>query len=239
MTASTHHAHSSLIMNPPVISPEVQALRPDFAALSIVVDGARNLPSDPFCSEKLHMASTQGAPAWGQEHLESWREAYRAFGAKPQRTPSSAEALRKRVQRDGSLPPINAIVDLYNAISLQFSLPVGGEDAAAYVGTPRLVIASGDEPFDTTQNGAPATEIVEAGEVIWRDDVGATCRRWNWRQGIRTRITEDSTRMWFILERLDPMSMTALAQAGEELLEGLRRLSPALVATTQLIGRTS
>ena len=60
------------------------------------------------------------APAceWREAHLEAWRDAYRAFGAKPQRTPCSAEALLRRVQREGTLPRINAIVDLYNALNV-------------------------------------------------------------------------------------------------------------------------
>ena len=160
---------------------------------------------------------------------------YRAFGAKPQRTPCSVEALRKRAQRDGTLPPVSAVVDLYNAVSLRYALPIGGEDADAYAGTPRLVVAQGGETFDTAQNGEPKSEVIDHGEVIWRDDHGATCRRWNWRQGVRTRITDDSTAMWFILERLDPMPIPALLQAGDELIAGLKRLSPSLQASSVLL----
>lgn len=71
-------------------------------------------------------------------------------------------------------------------------------------------------------------EAPEAGEVIWRDDVGVTCRRWNWRQGSRTQITEESEDMWFVLERLDPMPVEALQDAGRMLVGGLRRISPDL-----------
>jgi DNA/RNA-binding domain of Phe-tRNA-synthetase-like protein len=222
-------------MYSPLISPEIYAMRPDFAALSISVAGARNAPGDQDCAEQLRLACTDGGPEWMEAHLEAWRDAYRAFGAKPQRTPCSVEALRKRALRDGVLPSVNAVVDLYNAISLRYGLPIGGEDAHAYAGTPRLVVAGGVEPFDTAQNGEPRTEIVDAGEVVWCDDLGATCRRWNWRQGVRTRITEDSTAMWFILERLDPMPIPALLQAGEDLIAGLKRLAPSLEATTRLL----
>ena len=224
-------------MNPPVITPGIYALRPDFAALSILVTGARNGPSDPYGAEQLRLACEAQEPEWAEVHLEAWRDAYRAFGAKPQRTPCSVEALRKRAQRDGALPPVNAVVDLYNAISLRYALPIGGEDADAYAGTPRLVVAQGDEAFDTAQSGEPKTETVDPGEVIWRDDRGATCRRWNWRQGLRTRITDESTAMWFILERLDPMPIPALLQAGDDLIAGLKRLSPSLQASSLLLQR--
>jgi len=224
-------------MNPPVIAPEIYALRPDFAALSILVAGARNGPSDPFGAEQLRLAYEAQEPEWAEAHLDAWRDAYRAFGAKPQRTPCSVEALRKRAQRDGTLPPVNAVVDLYNAISLRYALPIGGEDADAYAGTPRLVVGQGCEAFDTAQNGELKAEMIDPGEVIWRDDHGATCRRWNWRQGVRTRITDDSAAMWFILERLDPMPISALLQAGDDLIAGLKRLSPSLQASSLLLHR--
>lgn len=215
----------------PAIAPEILVLRPDFRALSILVEGAANAPSDAQSIDLLAAACRDmNAAPWAEGHLNAWREAYRGFGAKPQRTPCSAEALRKRCERGGSLPPANAIVDLYNALSLRYAIPIGGEDAAAYQGRPRLIRAIGTEAFDTMSDGQPKREIVDAGEVVWCDDEGVTCRRWNWRQGSRTRITEGSTSLWFVLERLEPMPLEALAEAGEALVSGLRRLSPTLTA---------
>jgi DNA/RNA-binding domain of Phe-tRNA-synthetase-like protein len=82
----------------PTIDPAIWQLRPDFAALSIVVRGGRNAPSAGNDDWR-----PTAPPPWAQPHLEAWREAYRAFGSKPQRTPCSAEALRWRVERDGRL----------------------------------------------------------------------------------------------------------------------------------------
>ncbi|MDT1028467.1 hypothetical protein RNH99_31240, partial [Pseudomonas paraeruginosa] len=75
--------------------------------------------------------------AWAVAHLAAWAATFRRFGAKPQRTPGSAAALRKRALRDGRLPGIDPVVDLYNAIRVQFAFPAGGENLAAYAGTPR------------------------------------------------------------------------------------------------------
>ncbi|HCN46571.1 MAG TPA: hypothetical protein DIT18_13705, partial [Pseudomonas sp.] len=151
---------------------------------------------------------------------------FRRFGAKPQRAPCSAEALRKRFQRDGRLPGIDPVVDLYNAISLEYAIPVGGENLAQYQGAPRLVIAEGSEAFDTLKDGAPYSESPEPGEVVWRDDLGVTCRRWNWRQGVRTRLDEHAQQMWFVLESLPQMPLQALQEAGERLSDGLRAMMP-------------
>jgi DNA/RNA-binding domain of Phe-tRNA-synthetase-like protein len=132
----------------------------------------------------------------------------------------------KRVERDGSLPSVNAVVDIYNAVSLRHAVPVGGENVAAYVGLPHLVRASGNEPFETIQSGVAAIETPEPGEVVWRDERGVTCRRWNWRQGTRTRIEATTSDMWFVLEALDPMPDVALMRAGSDLIAGLRLLAP-------------
>jgi DNA/RNA-binding domain of Phe-tRNA-synthetase-like protein len=206
----------------PSVDGSVWELRPDFVALNIVVRNGRNEAS----RAEAAVVSPPPPPAWSDAHLDAWREAYRAFGAKPQRTPCSAEALRRRVDRDGALPPINAIVDRYNAISLRYALPVGGENLAAYVGSARLVRARGGEPFETTRDLAPHVEDVAAGEVVWRDDRGVTCRRWNWRQTTRTRLDVDTTEMWFVLERLAPMPLDRLDEAGAELVRAIRELAP-------------
>lgn len=220
----------------PRIAPEIFALRPDFMALSIVVEGASNTASTAFSRAQLASAAgSLGSAPWAEAHLNAWRETYRAFGAKPQRTPCSAEALRKRCERDGTVPASNAVVDLYNAVSLRFAIPVGGEDAASYVGSPQLVRATGAESFDTMADGQPKLETVETGEVVWRDNLGATCRRWNWRQGTRTRITEASTSLWFVLERLEPMPTETLLTAGKELVEALQQEGLSRVFTLILL----
>ena len=66
--------------------------------------------------------------------------------------------------------------------------------------------AAGDEEFDAGDPPAP-------GEIVWRDDLGVTCRAWNWRQGVRTRITETSTRVYFLLEAIEQEGALVLGQA--------------------------
>ncbi|WP_280566875.1 B3/4 domain-containing protein [Chromohalobacter sp. 296-RDG] len=221
----------------PSIDSGVSRIAPGFRALSISVEAAQIVDTD-IASEALSRACrslAKGDVAWAKAHSSAWAEVFRAFGAKPQRTPCSSDALRKRVLRDGSLPSIDPVVDLYNAISIEYALPVGGENIAAYVGEPSLVIAKGTESFDTMKDGAVAYESPRNGEVVWRDDIGVTCRRWNWRQGIRTRLSADATRMWFILESLPAMPLDALDEAGDRLVQGLRHMMPDAVIDTRLI----
>jgi DNA/RNA-binding domain of Phe-tRNA-synthetase-like protein len=221
----------------PILDPQIADIAPGFRALSISVEAS--VIEHPQVSadflEKACKSLVADSPVWADRHMVAWANTFRLFGAKPQRTPCSAEALRKRVLRDGSLPSIDPIVDLYNAISIQYAIPVGGENYDAYIGVPRLTIADGTELFETTKDGSAANESPEKGEVIWRDDHGVTCRRWNWRQGTRTRLDSNTKRMWFILESLPDMPMDALIAAGAELSRGLRQMMPDAKIESQLI----
>ncbi len=196
----------------------VFALRPDYRVLLLAMSGI-----DPVDSEAALVAaeaSLPDVPADQLPHIAAWREAYRAFGAKPQRTRNSAEAL---IRRAGSgLPRVNPLTDIYNALSVQHRIPIGGEDLDKYVGAPRLIRATGEEPFETTTSGEVVVEHPVAGEVVWCDDAGVTCRRWNWRQTPRTALTEDTTTALFILDALAPFTDDELQQVASELIAALR-----------------
>ncbi|MCP9952257.1 hypothetical protein LUW76_27400 [Actinomadura madurae] len=112
-----------------VVDEAVRELRPDFAVLVMVAEGMENGPGDQVGEEWL-AAAARKADA-GDPHVEAWREAYRAFGAKPQRTRPSVDALLRRAD---ALPSINRVVDAYNAVSVEYALPIGGEDLDAYQG---------------------------------------------------------------------------------------------------------
>ncbi|WP_396446441.1 B3/4 domain-containing protein [Actinomadura sp.] len=209
----------------------VLELRPDFAVLVMTAEGLVNGPGDQV--SQAWLADAAGKADAGDPHVEAWREAYRAFGAKPQRTRPSVDALLRRAN---ALPSINKVVDAYNAVSVEYALPIGGEDLDAYRGPARLVRAAGDEPFDVIAGGEPAVEHPDAGEVVWRDDAGVTCRRWNWRQCVRTRLTEDTENGLFLLERLEPYPVERLAEAGDRLAERLREIAPDVRIESRLIG---
>jgi DNA/RNA-binding domain of Phe-tRNA-synthetase-like protein len=218
------------------IDAAVARLRPDFMALALLVSGVRNGPSAPETEAWLADAEAFArSEAAIPPHLAAWQLAFRAFGAKPQRTASSVDALWQRA-RKGALPRVNWLVDLYNAVSVRHVLPVGGEDADRFAGALRLVRAAGDEPFDTMKDGAPAVDRPEPGEVAWTDDMGVTCRRWNWRQGTRTRLVDGTTRVLFLLEALEPYSVEALEAAGRAIVEPLLHRQPDVVIERRLLG---
>ena len=221
------------------VEPAVFALRPDYRAMLLAVDGLVPGPSDEATDTLLRLAEQEALDAVGERspeelpHVAAWREAYRAFGAKPQRTRNSLEALLRRVP--AGLPRVNRLTDVYNAVSVRHLLPIGGEDLTRYVGPPRLTRANGDEGFETTAGGELVVEHPDPGEVVWGDDVGVTCRRWNWRQTRRTQLGDETTTALFILDALDPMSDEALADAADDLLGQLAATTPTLRAARRLL----
>ncbi|MGF0173518.1 B3/B4 domain-containing protein [Streptomyces sp. Marseille-Q5077] len=214
------------------VSDEVRALAPGFTHVAVEAHGLVNGPSTAASSELLDEAARRlagrldGRAPHEDPHMAAWREIYTAFGSKPSRTRNSAEALAKRALSEAGLPRINLLVDVYNAISVAHLVPVGGEDVDHIEGGMRLVRATGEEDFVTVAGGEEVVEHPDAGEVVWRDDAGVTCRRWNWRQGPRTRLTEDSVSGIFLLETLSPMPVAEAEQAAAELAELLEKFSP-------------
>ncbi len=208
----------------------VFALRPDYRAMLVAVDGLTPGQVDQSSDELLLAAKQATAellrnqPVDQIPHVAAWREAYRAFGAKPQRTRNSLEALLRRSAT--GLPRVNPLTDLYNAISVLHQIPLGGEDLHRYTGLPRLIRATGTEPFDTVANGNEVVEHPEPGEVVWCDDAGVTCRLWNWRQARRTQLKDDTTAALFILDALDPITDEDLHAATDDLISHLTRLGP-------------
>jgi DNA/RNA-binding domain of Phe-tRNA-synthetase-like protein len=203
------------------------------------VDGLVPGPSDSTSEWLLQAAESAARQALGDRpverllHVAAWREAYRAFGAKPQRTRNSLEALLRRAA-DG-LPRVNRLTDLYNTISVLRQIPFGGEDLTRYTGPARLVRATGAERFDTVAGGVIAVEHPEPGEVVWCGDTGMTCRGWNWRQARRTQLTEETTTALFILDALDPITDEALLAATADLITHLARLGPDVRTAHRLI----
>ncbi|THA26915.1 hypothetical protein E4198_21630 [Streptomyces sp. RKND-216] len=221
------------------IDAAVFALRPDYRSLVVVAEGLRPGPSDETGERHLAAAEKRardllgGLPPEEHPHLAAWQEAFRAFGAKPRRTRPSAEALLRRL--DDGLPRIDRLTDVYNAVSVAHLVPLGGEDLDHYRGPARLVRADGSEPFEVVAGGEPTVEHPRPGEVVWRDDAGVTCRRWNWRQCARTRLTHETTRAFFVLDALGAMTDDALHAAGEALVEALADGSPGAAFASRVV----
>jgi DNA/RNA-binding domain of Phe-tRNA-synthetase-like protein len=193
---------------------------PETTVAVVVALGLTNGPSNETSLGALASASASVTEKLDPEGLKDhpkiacWHDIYKRFNAKPRKYPSSVESLARRaLHSDAEVPGINALVDFYNALSLRHLVPIGGEDLDTLSGRLELRPATGQEHFDIGDDSASTEVIVPVGEVVWADEVGVTCRRWNWRQGRRTRLTESTTSAWFIIDSAVPS--TGGSEIGE------------------------
>ena len=146
--------------------------------------------------------------------IKVWREAFKQFKTK-KGARSSIEALLKRVHNGNHIGTINPLVDIYNSISLKYALPCGGEDIDKFVRDIRLTRAIGDEefiPLGSDENTPPYE-----GEVVYKDNGGAICRCWNWREAVRTMLTEDTKNAFLCIELVDESRFEEFENALNEL----------------------
>jgi len=204
------------------ISPEIFEQYPD-VLLGVValrgvdnrgeVDGISHLLRE---AEKSALEKIGGVPVAEHPNVVPWREAYRKFGAKPKDYPSSIENLIRRIDKGEQVRHINKLVDIYNVISLKHLLPVGGEDTDKIKSDVELTFAGNDEKTIYLL-GEKEPRAPHPGEVIYKDDEGAICRRWNWKEADRTKLTEETTDAFMVLEALPPVRKEELEKATTEL----------------------
>lgn len=167
-------------------------------------------------ASKKVMVSLEGAELAKHPVISVWREAYKKFKS-PRENRSSIEALIRRAYNGKQVGSINPLVDIYNYISLKYLLPCGGEDLDEVKGDIRLTRAMGNEAFMPL--GAAANEPPAEGEIIYRDDEGAICRCWNWREADRTKLTEETRNTFLCIESVDAGRREAFEAALKELAE--------------------
>jgi DNA/RNA-binding domain of Phe-tRNA-synthetase-like protein len=131
--------------------------------------------------------------------LAAWRRAFRGFGVDPTQYRSAAEALLRRLTKQGELPSINAIADLANLVSIRWAVPVAAFDQRATVGPTTVRFAQGDEMWSDL--GGSMADHPDPGEVIFVDDRGeVSARRWCWRQSAASAVRDDTTQILVTVE---------------------------------------
>ncbi|GAA2568674.1 MULTISPECIES: B3/B4 domain-containing protein [Streptomyces] len=189
------------------ITPAVADAFPDTLIAVVTATGLRGHEPWPATAAALHDLERQFADgAWqpadeSDPRIEAWHTAYRSFGTNPRRVRPSVDALGRRFAKKGTLPRINPAVDSYNAVSVRHGLPAGAFDLDHVTGDVDIRHADGSETF--TPLGEPGTvEHPKAGEIIYTDATDVLTRHWNHRDAHRTRVTEGSTHVAFVLETL-------------------------------------
>lgn len=174
-----------------------------------------------------------GAPVLSQNPVVAvWRDAFGKVGTK-KGARASIEALLRRVEKGRGVGPISPLVDIYNAISLEYGFPCGVEDFDTFVGDLRLTIASGGDTFRALGDEEESSTL--DGEVCYLDDAGAVCRCWNWRDGERTMLTERTTRAVAIIESIDASRHDEVLAALDALAERVERHLAATISRRSIV----
>jgi DNA/RNA-binding domain of Phe-tRNA-synthetase-like protein len=133
--------------------------------------------------------------------IQVWRDAYKSFGAKVKKYKCSIDNLFRMTLNDIDLTHISTIVDIYNYISLKHIVPVGGDDMDKVEGDVVLTVANGTESF--VQLNTTDVKNPKEGEVVYRDSKEVLCRRWNWRECDKSKMTQDSKNVTLVVEALN------------------------------------
>lgn len=156
-------------------------------------------------------------PVAEQPYVVVWREALRAADIKPSQYPSSIEALLKRVAKDETPPDINAAVNLANAVSLRYQLPLGGHDLERLEGNFTVRPAHAADIFSPREGGEGQIETVTPGEIVYVDEAEVRTRRWVWRQGRKAQISQPSQYIFFPIDGFVGLNETEVKAAAQEL----------------------
>jgi len=157
--------------------------------------------------------------------LAAWRSAFSAFGVKPTQYRNAAEALLRRLSKQGTVPSINTLVDMANLVSLRYQLPVAVFDQHSVTGTTTVRFAFGDERF--TDLGSDSISHPEPGEVVFVDDDRAvSARRWCWRQSTQSAAGPSTVDALITVEGQHPDAMTDATTATNDLVGLLSEYQP-------------
>ena len=219
-----------------IIQDEIFNLFPDFVRGIIVVEDITNHPSLKRVRKMLKktIGEQVAVNLQSDDRLLAWDKAHHDFGSNPNKYPPSISSLIKRVQKNPALPYINSVVALFNYISLKYCLPCGGDDMKSVDGDFILGISDGTESFIPL--GADQEESPEKGEVIYFDgkSKNVMCRRWNWRNGNRTKIETTTRHIVINIDCLPPHTEETAIQARDELAELLMQHCGATLVTGSL-----
>ncbi len=209
------------------IDDEIFQRFPGYLRGVVVAHGVRNAPSPEGLITSLREAEASVRERLSIEtltdepRLKAWREAYRAFGAKPSEFRASIEALVRRVLHGNSLPTINALVDIGTMVSLNHVAPAGGHAIDVLRHDIALRFATGEEEFMAF--GSEAKEQPLPGEVIFVEGNTVLTRRWTWRQAAHTSIQLDTEAIEFNVDGLPPVGAAEVEQGCREIAELIER----------------
>lgn len=186
----------------------------------------QSLLTEAITATRSRFADT---PVKSHPAIVPYRQAMQAMGINPNKFPSAIEALSSRIAKGNNLPSINPVVDLVNAVSLTYSVPMGAHDLGPLVGGIYVRPAGSGAIFQPM--GQDAREEVPPDEIVYADDIDVRTRRWIWRQSERGKVTGDSRNIFFPIDGFKDHNLTDVLAARDHLARLLQEIFSARVIT--------
>jgi len=206
----------------------------------IHASGLDNTTSPPSLHQRYRAEQEQARAAIGDvplsevPSLKAWRATFSGFGVKPTQYRSAAEALLRRLTKQGDIPSINPLVDLANMVSVRWRLPVAVFDQAAATGITSVRFADGREQF--TDLGSDTPTSPDPGEVVFVDEVGlVSARRWCWRQSDQSAARPTTVEVLITVEGQHVDAEAEVAGATQDLLDLLAEYQPNAIVNSGLL----
>lgn len=156
------------------------------------------------------------------EEISYYRDAFKRLDINPNKFMSSIEAMLTRVSKCKGLPSISPIVDIGNAVSLKYIVPLGAHDIETLSGDINVRLSKGGDIFIPL--GCEEREILGDGELIYSVEDKVRTRRWIWRQSEQGKITNESKDIFFPIDGFSNKNYNSVIEARDELASLLEKI---------------
>lgn len=203
------------------VAEEVFEKIPTYYLGVVVAKGIDNHQENSFITSMMNeqmnkfMKDMEGINLKEYSGIKPYRDTFLSLGMNPNKFMCSVEALAKRVQKGKLLPNINPIVDLGNALSLKYSLPMGAHDIEKLEGDMTVRFSVEDDTF--LPMGSEEVEQMPEGELVYVSNHTVKTRRWIWRQSDDGKIDEDTHYIFYPIDGFSDRNKDKVDAALEEL----------------------
>jgi DNA/RNA-binding domain of Phe-tRNA-synthetase-like protein len=206
--------------------PDTWTRFPELAASTLYLSGIHPGVSVAAQVERFNTVARARLDAAGAEselpEIKAWRGVFSRMGLKPTQYRCASESLLRRFKKEGSLPQIHPLIDLCNAASLAFAIPVAALDVAKVAWPLQVRPAAGTENYLSFSN---EIEHPEPGEITFADSQGrAHARRWTHRQSGLSAIRDDTASVLIVMEGVHANAAADVQQLATALAEALEQV---------------
>ena len=208
-----------------IVAKDVFDKLPDYCVGVVAAKGFDNRSANDAIAKMLDGETAKFAEVHKEDNvrelpnIKACRDAFQTLGMNPNKFMCSIEALTKRVQKSGALPHINSVVDLGNAFSLRYQLPMGAHDIDKAEGDIEIRFSTPEDHF--LPMGESELEIMPEGELVYVSGHTVKTRRWIWRQSDDGKITEETSHVFFPIDGFGGVDRDDVLKARDELAKAM------------------